>query len=355
MGYQPPFENSAKVVSLVADIAELVGQVTIFEGLDPNPTLRRENRIRTIHSSLLIENNALTIEQVTAVLGGHHILAPPKDIREVQNAYEAYDVAAEFDPYSLDDLLKAHGLLMDGLVKHPGCLRNDDVGVYAGDVLIHPGTPWRYVPQVMKDLFEWLGTSPDHPLVKGSVFHYEFEFIHPFIDGNGRTGRLWHSLILRKWRPVFAWIPVETLIHRNQQQYYDALLDAGKAADSTAFVEFMLETIRDALMDAREQQNSPEGKATFAIPRGKQPPVDGQAMASVGERWTSDGQAMTSDRKALVLGLVDANGSITSTDVAHLLGLSKPRARAVLQGLVRDGLLTKNGNGRYTFYTKANG
>ena len=136
MSYTPTFSNSATVVSLVAEIAELVGQVTIFDGLDPNPTLRRENQIRTIHSSLLIENNALSINQVTAVLDGHHVLAPAKDIREVQNAYDAYEAAEEWDPYSFDDLLTAHGLMMAGLVKHPGCLRNGDVGVYAGNVLI---------------------------------------------------------------------------------------------------------------------------------------------------------------------------------------------------------------------------
>ncbi len=284
MEYQPPYSNTAQIVSLVADIAEMVGQVTIFEGLDPNPTLRRENQIRTIHSSLLIENNTLSLDQVTAVLGGHHVLAPPKDIREVQNAYEAYDIAASFDPYSLDDLLKAHKLMMDGLVKHPGCLRNADVGVYAGNVLIHPGTPYNYVPQVMADLFRWLSTSNAHPLIKGSVFHFEFEFIHPFMDGNGRVGRLWHSLILRGWRPVFAWMPVETLIHRNQQRYYDALFEASQKGESTVFVEFMLEVIRDALADALEQQrNTAAGRAE------QESATDGQPM---GNRWATDGQPM---------------------------------------------------------------
>ena len=338
MSYTPPFSNSATVVSLVAEIAELVGQVTIFDGLDPNPTLRRENQIRTIHSSLLIENNALSIDQVTAVLDGHHVLAPAKDIREVQNAYDAYEAAEEWDPYSFDDLLTAHGLMMAGLVKHPGCLRNGDVGVYAGNVLIHPGSPASVVPQVMGDLFEWLQTSPDHPLVKGGVFHYEFEYIHPFMDGNGRIGRLWHSLILRTWRPIFAWMPVETLIHRHQKEYYDALFEAGKRGESTVFVEFMLGIIRDALLDVKGQQ---ERTAT----------TDGRAM---GERWASDGRAFVSDRERQIVSIARANGRVYVADVAERLGISKQRARAIVKDLVDCGVLRKHGNGRHTYYTLKN-
>lgn len=331
MSYTPPFENSTKVVHLVAEVSELVGQVSIFDGLDPNPTLRRENQIRTIHSSLLIENNALTLDQVTAVLDGHHVLAPAKDIREVQNAYEAYDAAAGWDPYSFDNLLKAHALMMEGLVKHPGCLRNDDVGVYADDVLIHPGSPASVVPNLMQDLFEWLRTSEDHPLVKGSVFHYEFEFIHPFMDGNGRTGRLWHSLILRKWRPIFAWMPVETLIHRNQQEYYDALLEAGNKGSSTVFVEFMLKVIRDALVDVKAQQSAKN--VTY-----------GQPMAT-------DGQPVSTDRDASIVSFVTQHGRASIADIAAYLGLSKDRSRAIVRSLVTQGLLSKHGNGRYTYYT----
>lgn len=338
MSYTPPFENSAKVVSLVSEVSELVGQVTVFDGLNPNPTLRRENQIRTIHSSLLIENNTLTLDQVTAVLDGHYVLAPAKDIREVQNAYEAYEAAADWDPYSFDNLLKAHGMMMAGLVKHPGCLRNGDVGVYAGDVLIHPGSPASVVPRVMGDLFEWLRTSDDHPLVKGSVFHYEFEFIHPFTDGNGRVGRLWHSLILRQWRPVFAWMPVETLIHRNQQAYYDALFEAGKRGDSTVFVEFMLQVIRDALADVKEQQSV----------RGA---TDGQPMVTDGQPMATDGYASIANRNDVIAEFVGGRGQATIADIAAIVGLSRDRTRAVVRGLVAQGILAKHGNGRYTYYT----
>lgn len=339
MAYEPPFRNSAKVVSLVAEVSELVGQVTVFDGLDPNPTLRRRNQIQTIHSSLLIENNALTLDQVTAVLDGRHVIAPPKDIREVQNAYDAYDAADKWDPYSFDDLLKAHGLMMAGLVKHPGCLRNGNVGVFDGDVLAHAGTPAAYVPQVMSDLFDWLGSANDHPLIKGGVFHYEFEFIHPFEDGNGRTGRLWHSLILRKWRPIFAWMPIETLIHRRQQEYYAALQEAGDAGDSTVFVEFILESVRDALVDVKGQQDAVSAS-------------DAQAF---GERLTSDGQAIANDRQAAIVGFAQEHGMFRMSDIASLLGMSQQRARAIVGEMVASGIVSKHGNGRYTYYTLAKG
>ncbi len=290
---------------------------------------------RTIHSSLLIENNALSIEQVTAVLDGHHVLAPPKDIREVQNAYDAYEASGEWDSYSFDDLLAAHGLMMADLVKHLGCLRNGDVGVYASSVLIHPGSPASVVPQAMGDLFEWLQTSHDHPLVKGSVFHYEFEFIHPFMDGNGRVGRLWHSLILRKWRPIFAWTPVETLIHRHQQEYYDALLEAGRAGDSTVFVEFNLGIIRDALVDVKDQQTN------RAIANEQPMATDGQPMD---DRWATD-------RVSIISQYLDEHGRASVADIARLLGLSKDRSRAIVRSLVSESVLVKHGNGRYTYYT----
>ncbi len=331
--YVPPFKYNARIVSLVAEVSELVGQVTVFDGLDPNPVLRRENQIRTIHSSLLIENNALTLDQVTAVLDGKHVLAPPRDVREVQNAYDAYEAAAKLDPYSFDDLLSAHGLMMDGLVKHPGCLRSDGVGVYAGDVLIHAAPPHNVLPQLMGDLFEWLCSSNDHPLIKGSVFHYEFEFIHPFMDGNGRTGRLWHSLLLRAWRPVFAWLPVETLIHRSQQEYYNAIMAATNAGSSTPFIEFMLGTIHKALVGVLEQQ---EGQAQLESDR----------MATVSNRL----QPYGGDRDAMVMSFLSKQGCATVGDIAKLLGLSKDRTRAVLRDMAQRGLIVKVGAGRATRY-----
>ncbi len=179
-------------------------------------------------------------------------MGPPQDIREVKNAYEAYERVSALNPYSVKNLLLAHKIMMEGLVKDAGSFRSENVGVYAGTELVHAGTPAKYVPDLMKQLFTWLKQSKYHPLVKSCIFHYEFEFIHPFADGNGRTGRLWQSLILQKWKDVFAWIPVETLVYENQEEYYKVLQQADKAGDSTQFVEFMLGMIRDALKEISE-------------------------------------------------------------------------------------------------------
>lgn len=206
--YQPPFTMNEEITNLIVEIGEYVGTITTYDAMRPNPILRRENRIKTIHSSLAIEQNTLTLEQVTDVINGKRILGPPQDIREVKNAYEAYEKVAVFDPYSIKNLLQAHKIMMEGLVREAGSFRSGNVGVYAGTELIHAGTPAKYVPDLMKQLFTWLKQSKYHPLVKSCIFHYEFEFIHPFADGNGRTGRLWQSLILQKWKEVFAWIPL---------------------------------------------------------------------------------------------------------------------------------------------------
>lgn len=251
MSYEPLYTFTNRMINSVADISQLVGQISAFDKLSPNPQLRRISRVKSIHSSLSIEANTLTLEQVTAVLDGKRVLAPPKDIHEVQNAYDAYDALSKMDPYSLDDLLKAHKFMMDGLIKDAGCFRTGNVGVFDGERLIHTGTPARYVPEVMQDLFGWLKSTDIHPLIASCVFHYEFEFIHPFSDGNGRMGRLWHSLLLQNWQNVFAWLPVESLVAKHQQEYYKALGDSGASGgDSTTFVEFMLDMIEKTLVEA---------------------------------------------------------------------------------------------------------
>jgi Fic family protein len=202
------------------------------------------------------EQNTLTLEQVTDVINGKRILGPPQDIHEVKNAYEAYERVSVLDPYSVSNLLLAHRMMMDGLVKEAGSFRSGNVGVYAGAKLIHAGTPEKYVPDLIQQLFTWLKKSKLHHLVKSCIFHYEFEYIHPFQDGNGRTGRLWQSLILQKWKDIFTWLPVETLVYENQQEYYDVLGRADKNGESTEFVEFMLGMIRDALQEISNAQNN---------------------------------------------------------------------------------------------------
>jgi len=247
--YKPPFHMTDKMISLIAEISEQVGRITVLQEGTISPHLRRENRIRTIHSSLAIEHNSLSLEQVTAILDGKRILGKPNEIKEVQNAYEAYELMLRLDPASVDDLLKAHKLMMNGLVLENGKFRSGGVGVFDGEVLIHMAPPAEFVPEHIHNLFAWYQQSELHPLIKSAVFHYEFEFIHPFADGNGRMGRMWHSLLLGKWKELFFWLPIEELIQSRQKEYYDALGVADKQADSAGFVELMLEIIRDSLTE----------------------------------------------------------------------------------------------------------
>ena len=252
---KPPFEINEKIMTYVIEIAELLGKISTGNQISTNPTLRRTNRIRTIYSSLAIEQNTLDIEQVTAVLSGKRIIAPPKDITEVQNAYEIYECMESLNPYSIEDLLKAHGVMVKGLVNEAGEFRTRPVGVVdnKGEVL-HFGTLPQYVPTLVSELMNWVEKSKLHMLIKSCVFHYEFELIHPFSDGNGRIGRLWHTLLLSKWNPIFAWLPIESIIHDNQKSYYEAINLSNSMGESTLFIEFMLSVIRQALLEAGETQ-----------------------------------------------------------------------------------------------------
>lgn len=247
--YKPPFHMTDRTVTLLAEISEQVGRITVLQEGTMSPHLRRENRIRTIHSSLAIEHNSLSLDQVTAILDGKRVLGNPNEIKEVQNAYQAYEMMLRLNPNSVEDLLTAHKLMMQGLVPENGKFRSGGVGVFDGDRLVHMAPPAHLVPKLIQDLFDWYQNSEMHPLIKSAVFHYEFEFIHPFQDGNGRMGRMWHSLLLGQWKELFFWLPVEELIQSKQAEYYDALGKSDKAADSAVFVELMLEIIRDTLKD----------------------------------------------------------------------------------------------------------
>ena len=256
----------------MAEIAELVGKLTSTNQLSANPTLRRTNRIRTIHGSLAIEQNTLSLEQVTAVLNGKQVLAPPKDIAEVKNAYEIYERLDELDPCSVDDLLTAHGIMTRGLVEESGVFRSRPVGVVdqEGHVL-HFGTLPQYVPDLVIELLDWTKTSDIHMLIRSCVFHYELELIHPFADANGRIGRLWHTLLLSQWNPTFAWLPVESMIHTRQPEYYAAINASNDAGESTVFIEFMLSTIKASLIDAINTSDEvSDGKMDKATMRWKQ-------------------------------------------------------------------------------------
>ena len=247
--YAPPYIVTDTMIHFVAEISEQVGVITIKSETTVSPRLRRANQIRSIHSSLAIENNSLSLEQVTDIINGKRVLGAPNEIREVKNAFEAYNLLLSLDPLKIEDLLTAHKVLMAGLVEETGKFRSGGIGIFAGERLVHMAPPANIVPEHMTNLINWVKVSDVHPLIKSCVFHYEFEFIHPFSDGNGRMGRMWQTLLLAKWKSLFAWLPVEELIYERQQEYYDALAIADKSADSTVFIEFMLRIIRDALND----------------------------------------------------------------------------------------------------------
>ena len=256
MPYQPPFNLTHPMLSLVADIAELIGIWNTAQGGELVPQLRRGNRIKTIQASLAIEQNTLTLEQVTAVLDGKTVLGPPKDVQEVKNAFVAYDAMPGWQPYELADLLAAHNILLHGLADDAGRIRSADVGVYQGKRLVHMAPPASRVQLLLTQLLDWLKSTDAHPLIASCAFHYEFEFIHPFSDGNGRMGRLWQTLILSKWQPTLAYLPVESLIKHQQADYYRLLNQADKAADCSEFIVFLLEAIKTALLQAIQTEQS---------------------------------------------------------------------------------------------------
>ena len=253
--YKPPFQITEKMTVLIGEISEEIGRMSIFHEKISNPHLRRENRIKTIHSSLAIEHNSLSLEQVTAILDGKRVLGNPNEIKEVKNAYEAYELLTKLNPFSVKDLLNAHRLMMNGLVKENGKFRSQGVGIFAGRKVVHIAPPADLVPKHISSLISWYKTSSVHPLIKSAVFHYEFEFIHPFLDGNGRMGRLWQTLILMQQYPVFEFLPIEILIKQRQEMYYAKLSESDKKGYSTPFVEFMLNIILDALEVLLNSQN----------------------------------------------------------------------------------------------------
>ena len=253
--YTPPFSVTNTMLTLVADIAEKVGRITSYHSFDIKPHLRRNNRIRSIHSSLAIEANSLSLDEVRDVINGRTVAGPEKEIQEVRNAYQAYGMLGDFDPYSMRDLQKLHGIMTYGTVQDPGVFRLHDEGVFNGDVCIFMAPPPRFVPEHMRSLFDWMNSEKGavHPLIMSSVFHYEFVFIHPFSDGNGRMARLWQTALLSEWNPVFRYLPLESRIHEFQDEYYDAIASCHVAGNSDAFIEFMLSKIDLALDQALEQ------------------------------------------------------------------------------------------------------
>ena len=257
MGYTPPYTITSTILKLVAAISEQLATLSatgMLTAENLSPQLRRENRIRTIHASLAIENNTLSLEQVTDIIDGKAVIGPPRDIQEVRGAVAAYEKLDSWTPHSLDDLLAAHALLMHSLVEHPGQIRTGGVGVFQGNKVIHMAPPANLVHGHLENLFQWLKKTDEHPLITSCVFHYEFEFIHPFDDGNGRMGRLWQTLILSKWKPVLAYMPVETIVRNRQDEYYASLGQADAQGEATKFIEFMLQALHDTLGNTKSDQ-----------------------------------------------------------------------------------------------------
>lgn len=257
--YQPPFSITNSMLSLVASISEKLGRISVLHNLESRPHLRRNNRIRSIHSSLRIEANSLNLSQVRDVLDGHLVLGEPKEIQEVKNAYAAYEKLPEINPYCLTDLKELHGIMTKYTVEESGVFRKGEEGVFSGEDCIFMAPPARLVPGLMEDLFSWMQLEKDeiHPLILAAVFHYEFVFIHPFSDGNGRIARLWHTAILSRWKPVFAYIPLESQIEKFQDGYYQAIAQCHGEGTSDPFIEFMLKQI-DLILDAVAAQISEE-------------------------------------------------------------------------------------------------
>ncbi|MBQ2045258.1 MAG: Fic family protein, partial [Bacteroidaceae bacterium] len=274
--------------------------------------LRKENQIKTIHSSLAIEHNSLSLQQVTDVIDGKHVLGAPNEIQEVKNALQAYQLMQQLDAFEEADLLRAHGLMMADLVDGAGKYRQAGVGVFDNDKCIHVAPPAERVPHLMGDLFEWLKQTKAHPLISSCVFHYEFEFIHPFMDGNGRMGRYWQTLLLSQWKGIFAWIPVETMVKKYQEQYYKAIAQSDARGDSTVFITFMLRCILETI---KQEQI-----------------VTDKVMDKV-----------TDKSEDKVLALIRNNASITIPAMMRQLAMSDSGVRKILRKLQNEGRLRRVG------------
>ena len=313
--YKPPFEITSKIIELISNISEKIGEINYLQNNPYNIKLRKENRIKTIHSSLAIENNSLSLEQITAIIDGKRVLGNPNEIQEVKNSIQAYDLLLSLNPYKEKDLLKAHKLMMQDLVDRNGKYRTDGVGIFDGEKVVHLAPPADRVPELMGNLFEWLKTCDVHPLIKSCVFHYEFEFIHPFQDGNGRMGRLWQTVILKEWKEIFAWFPVETLIKENQKEYYRVFGASDSEANSTKFIEFMLSLILNTIKEIIETEKKVTQKVSVKV---------------------------TANQKRII-DAIESNPYVTQEELANIVGIARKNIIANMKKLQENGLIKRIG------------
>ena len=314
--YTPPFTVTDEILHLVSEISEQIGTLNALLGERmPSPMLRKENQIKTIHSSLAIEHNSLSLQQVTDVIDGKHVLGAPDEIQEVKNALQAYQLMLQLDAFSETDLLRAHSLMMADLVDNAGHYRKGSVGVFDGDKCIHVAPSADRVPTLMAELFAWEKETKTHPLISSCVFHYEFEFIHPFMDGNGRMGRYWQTLLLSRWKGIFAWLPVETIVKKHQQEYYQAIAQSDAKGDSTDFIVFMLKCILQTISEQRK--------------------VTDNVGINVGVNVGINEQR--------VLDALRADASLSAVKIGQLLGITTRQAERLLASLREKNLIRRVG------------
>ena len=340
--YIPPFTVSAEAINLIAEISGHIERYAIRLEQEDGLRLRKANRIKTIHSSLAIEGNTLTENEVRDIIDGKNVVAPLKQIQEVKNAIATYELYPKLNPFSVKDLLKAHGVMMQALVDDAGKFRRSGVGVFSEHGLVHMVPPADRVPMLMDDLFGWLKESKDHLLIRSCVFHYEFEFIHPFIDGNGRTGRLWQSLILGKLHPLFEHLPVENMVYANQQAYYDAITASTNAGQSGPFIDFRLNEIFKTLK-AHQGEPLPD-KVPSEVPNKIPNKVPNKLRNKYPE---------LSDAAWDVYTMIKGDTSITSKELGAALGISDRMVRKYISMLREANLIVRMGSNK-TGYWKVN-
>ena len=332
--YIPPFTVSAEAINMIAEISGQIERYAIRLEQEDGLRLRKANRITTIHSSLAIEGNTLSEDEVRDIIDGKNVVAPIRQIQEVKNAIATYELYPSLNPFSVKDLLKAHGVMMQALVDDAGKFRRSGVSVFSEQGLVHMPPPADRVPMLMDDLFAWLKESKDHLLIRSCVFHYEFEFIHPFIDGNGRTGRLWQSLILGKLHPLFEHLPVENMVYANQQAYYDAITASTNAGQSGPFIDFMLNEIYKTLKAHQGEE----------LPKGDLNPIDKKFGVKFGAKFgVKFGIKFGVNDKHLLL-LLDETPGITAQEVAEQVGKSKRAVEKQIKKLKDAGVISRQGS-----------
>lgn len=339
MDYVPPFTLTSKAVNLIAEISAKIERYAIRMEQPDALMLRKANRIKTIHSSLAIEGNTLTESEVADIIDGKQVVAPIKQIQEVKNAIRTYELYPTLNPFDMKDLLKAHGVMMEALIDNPGAFRRSGVGVFGESGLVHLAPPADRVPYLMSELFEWLSKSDDHLLVRSSVFHYEFEFIHPFMDGNGRMGRLWQSLILGRLHPLFEHLPIENMVYSNQQKYYDAITASSAQGQSGPFIEFMLGEILNTLS---RYEHKDVAQITSSVT--DENPVDKEFGIKFGAEFgIKYGIKFGINEKQLLL-LLHTNPSLTAQEIATRTGLTLRGVEKQMKRLKDAGVISRQGS-----------